>query len=221
LANSDFKIARARMLKTQIIARGVKDHNVINALNSVPRDVFVEEALAAKAYSDSPLPIGYRQTISQPYIVALMTESLELKKTDRVLEIGTGSGYQTAVLSMLSSWVYTVERIPNLMENAKKTLTSYNYLNISYNVANGAEGWKEFAPYDAIMVTAGSPPDIPKPLLQQLNEGGRMVIPAGERGNQLLLKITKNKKNYTQEILTGCRFVDLIGKHAWQDSITD
>lgn len=209
------------MVKTQIIARGVRDHNVLSALNSVPRDIFVEDALAAKAYSDFPLPIGYRQTISQPYIVALMTESLELKKTDRVLEVGTGSGYQTAILSMLVSWVYTVERIPNLMDNAKKILTSHNYLNISYKVANGAEGWKEFAPYDAIMVTAGAPPDIPKPLLHQLNEGGRMVIPAGERGNQLLLKITRNRKNYTQEILTGCRFVDLIGKHAWQDNITN
>ena len=206
------------MIRTQIVARGIKNDNVINALNSVPRDIFVEDALAEKAYSDFPLPIGHRQTISQPYIVALMTESIELKKTDRVLEIGTGSGYQTAILSMLASWVYTVERIPDLMESARKILTSYNYLNITYKVANGAEGWKEFAPYDAIMVTAGAPPEIPQPLLQQLNDGGRMVIPSGERGSQLLLKITKNGKNYTKEVLTGCRFVDLIGKHAWQDN---
>ena len=218
MADRDFKVARARMVKTQIIARGIENHNVINALNSVPRDIFVEDALADKAHGDFPLPIGHRQTISQPYIVALMTEAIDLKKTDRVLEVGTGSGYQTAILSMLASWVYTVERIPDLMENAKKILTSHNYLNISYKVTNGAEGWKEFAPYDAIMVTAGAPPDIPKPLLQQLNDGGRMVIPSGERGNQLLLKITKNRKTYTQEILAGCRFVDLIGKHAWQDN---
>ena len=206
------------MVKTQIIARGIKNHDVIDVLNSVPRDIFVEDALADKAYSDFPLPIGHRQTISQPYIVALMTESIELKKTDRVLEVGTGSGYQTAILSMLASWVYTVERIPDLMENAKRILTSYNYLNINYKVTNGAEGWKEFAPYDAIMVTAGAPPEIPKPLLQQLKDGGRMVIPSGDRGDQLLLKITKDGKNYTKEVLTGCRFVDLIGKHAWQDN---
>ena len=206
------------MVKTQIIARGVENQNIINALNSVPRDIFVEDALADKAYGDFPLPIGHRQTISQPYIVALMTEAIDLKKTDRVLEVGTGSGYQTAILSMLASWVYTVERIPDLMENAKKILTSHNYLNISYKVTNGAEGWKEFAPYDAIMVTAGAPPDIPKPLLQQLNDGGRMVIPSGERGSQLLLKITKNGKSYTQDILARCRFVDLIGKHAWHDN---
>jgi len=218
LTDRDFKVARTRMIRTQIVARGIKNDNVINALNSVPRDIFVEDALAEKAYSDFPLPIGHRQTISQPYIVALMTESIELKKTDRVLEIGTGSGYQTAILSMLASWVYTVERIPDLMESARKILTSYNYLNITYKVANGAEGWKEFAPYDAIMVTAGAPPEIPQPLLQQLNDGGRMVIPSGERGSQLLLKITKNGKNYTKEVLTGCRFVDLIGKHAWQDN---
>ena len=215
MAAKDFKVARARMIKTQIIDRGIRDHNVINALNLVPRDIFVEDALAAKAYSDFPLPIGHRQTISQPYMVALMTESLELKKTDRVLEVGTGSGYQTAVLSMLASWVYTVERIPYLTENAKKILTSNNYLNISYKIANGAEGWKEFAPYDAIIVTAGAPPEIPKPLLQQLKEGGRMIIPTGERKKQLLLKIIKNRKDYMQEVLTECSFVDLIGKHAW------
>ncbi|HAA83842.1 MAG TPA: protein-L-isoaspartate O-methyltransferase, partial [Thermodesulfobacterium commune] len=165
-----YRIAREKMVKSQIVARGIKDEKVIQAMLKVPRHLFVEEALRDQAYGDFPLPIGKGQTISQPYIVALMTEALELKGKERVLEVGTGSGYQTAILAEIALWVYTIERDPDLSEKAKKVLLSLGYKNISFKIGDGSLGWPEAAPFDAIIVTAASP-QIPQPLVDQLAEG--------------------------------------------------
>jgi len=204
------------MVKTQLIARGIKDPRVLAAMGGVPRHLFVEQALWSEAYNDHPLPIGHKQTISQPYIVALMTEALELKWNEIVLEIGTGSGYQTAVLAELSNKVYTIERIRPLMIGARNTLSELGYTNILFKAFDGTIGWVPHAPFDAILVTAGSP-QVPEPLLEQLSEGGRLVIPVGNRFSQELIKITrKDKDTYTRKQLGGCRFVDLIGVHGWK-----
>jgi protein-L-isoaspartate(D-aspartate) O-methyltransferase len=176
----------------------------------------VEEALVGEAYNDHPLPIGHKQTISQPYIVALMTEALELEGTEKVLEIGTGSGYQTAILAELSKAVYTVERIEPLLVKSKQLLRELGYTNIQFKVSDGTIGWEEFAPYDAIMVTAGAP-KIPQPLLDQLADGGRMVIPIGNRYSQDLIRVKRDKNRFLEKNLGGCRFVDLIGNHGWKD----
>ncbi|MBW1997809.1 MAG: protein-L-isoaspartate(D-aspartate) O-methyltransferase [Deltaproteobacteria bacterium] len=212
----DYRVARERMVKNQLIPRGIRDKRVLEAMRKVPRHLFVEEALRGEAYNDHPLPIGYKQTISQPYIVALMTEALELKGTEKTLEIGTGSGYQTAILAELSEEVYSVERIGPLMESAKKLLSKLGYTNIFFKAYDGTLGWKEFTPYDAIIVTAGAP-RIPEPLLEQMADGGRMVIPIGDRYSQELVKVVKQKDEYKQESLGGCRFVDLIGVHGWKE----
>lgn len=212
----DYRVARERMVKNQLVPRGIRDKNVLRAMGKIHRHLFVEEALAGEAYNDHPLPIGHKQTISQPYIVALMTQALQLSAKDRVLELGTGSGYQTAVLAEISRTVYTIERIRPLMENAKDVLDALGYTNILYKAFDGTLGWKEFAPYDAIMVTAGAP-SIPDPLLEQLADGGRMVIPIGNRFSQDLIKVTRIKKDYKQQNLGGCRFVDLIGVHGWHE----
>src|SRR4030042_436481 len=172
----DYDKARQRMVETQIIARGIKDPRVIEAMRKVPRHCFIEEALYSQAYSDYPLPIGEKQTISQPYIVALMTEALELKGTERVLEIGAGSGYQTAILAELAHRVYSVERINNLVIRARRTLDALGYRNVIIKFSDGTLGWKEEAPFDAIIVTAGAPV-IPPPLIHQPPRPGRRVIP--------------------------------------------
>jgi protein-L-isoaspartate(D-aspartate) O-methyltransferase len=182
----------------------------------VHRHLFVEEALADEAYNDHPLPIGHKQTISQPYMVALMTDALELTGKDTVLEIGTGSGYQTAILAELSKTVYTIERIEPLLRRSKRLLEELGYTNIRFKVSDGSQGWKEYAPYDAIMVTAGAP-KIPRPLLDQLSDGGRMVIPMGNRYSQNLMRVKKAKNRFIEENLGGCRFVDLIGTHGWNE----
>jgi len=212
----DYRLAREKMVKNQLIPRGIKDPGVLMAMGKVPRDRFVEEALAGEAYNDHPLPIGHKQTISQPYIVALMTEALELTGEEQTLEIGTGSGYQTAILAELSRKVFTVERIRALMIKARQTLHELGYNNILFKAFDGTLGWKEHEPYDAIIVTAGSP-KVPQPLLDQLADGGRMIIPVGDRYSQELIKVTNRKGNYIKENLGGCRFVDLVGVHGWQE----
>jgi protein-L-isoaspartate(D-aspartate) O-methyltransferase len=177
----------------------------------------VEEALRDRAYGDHALPIGEQQTISQPYMVALMTETLALKGSERVLEIGTGSGYQTAVLAELAAQVYSIERIAALAAKARPLLASLGYRNVTIKVFDGTYGWKEESPFDAILVTAGSP-EIPLPLTEQLKEGGRMVIPVGERTTQVLKKVTKTSAGIEVAELKGCVFVPLIGGHGWVDS---
>lgn len=212
----DYRLARERMVKNQLIPRGITDDRVLKAMSKVHRHLFVDEALAGEAYNDHPLPIGHKQTISQPYIVALMTQALELTGQEKTLEIGTGSGYQTAILAELSRMVYTIERIRPLMIKSKELLERLNYTNIRFKAFDGTLGWKEYAPYDAIMVTAGAP-KLPQPLLEQLADGGRMIIPIGNKYSQDLIKVTRIKNSYKQENLGGCRFVDLIGVHGWKD----
>jgi protein-L-isoaspartate(D-aspartate) O-methyltransferase len=212
----DYHLARKKMVETQLIPRGIKDHGVLLAMGKIPRDRFVDEAIVGEAYNDHPLPIGHKQTISQPYIVALMTEALELTGTENTLEIGTGSGYQTAILAELSAKVYTVERIRTLMVSARQTLHELGYNNILFKAFDGTLGWKEYSPYDAIIVTAGAP-KIPQPLLEQLADGGRLLIPVGNKYSQDLIKVTNKKGNYIKENLGGCRFVDLVGIHGWKE----
>jgi protein-L-isoaspartate(D-aspartate) O-methyltransferase len=215
IRNHDYRLAREKMVKTQLIPRGIKDPRVLKAMEEVRRDLFVEEALVGEAYNDHPLPIGHNQTISQPFIVALMTEALALNGDEKVLEIGTGSGYQTAILAKLADRVYTVERIRPLMVKARTLLADLNYQNILFKAFDGTLGWDEYAPYEAIIVTAGAP-TVPQPLLDQLAEGGRLVIPIGNRLSQELIKVTRKKGSYVQEDLGGCRFVDLVGVHGWK-----
>lgn len=211
-----YRLARERMVETQIKARGIKDERVLKAMLKVPRHLFVDEALRDQAYGDFPLPIGEGQTISQPYIVALMTEALELKGNERVLEIGTGSGYQTAILAELALWVYTIERFQALLERAKKVLKELGYKNISFKLDDGTLGWKEAAPFDAIIVTAASP-DIPPPLVEQLAEGGRMVIPIGDEFSQTLIKGVKKGGKLHTKALEPVRFVKLVGAYGFKE----
>ncbi|BBA70020.1 protein-L-isoaspartate(D-aspartate) O-methyltransferase [Geobacter sulfurreducens] len=211
----NFEIARKRMVESQIIARGVSDRRVIEAMLKVPRHVFVEEAMAAQAYSDTPLPIGEKQTISQPYMVALMTELLELKGKEKVLEIGTGSGYQAAILAVMADRVYTVERIRPLALRARKALDSLGLLNVNIKMSDGTVGWEDEAPFDAIIVTAGAP-DIPQQYIDQLKPGGRLVIPVGTQFEQVLVRVVKQEDGSVErEDITGCRFVKLVGKFGW------
>ncbi len=212
----DFGLARERMVKNQLIPRSIKDERVLEAMGKIPRHLFIEEALAGEAYNDHPVPIGEKQTISQPYIVALMTETLELKGDENTLEIGTGSGYQTAILAELSSRVYTVERIKSLLVNARKLLAELGYSNILFKAFDGTLGWNEYAPFDAIMVTAGAP-SLPGPLMDQLADNGRMIVPVGDRYSQELIKVIRKGNSLEQENLGGCRFVNLIGVHGWPD----
>jgi protein-L-isoaspartate(D-aspartate) O-methyltransferase len=212
----DYHLARERMVKEQLKSRGITDAGVLKAMGKIHRHQFVEEALRGQAYNDHPLPIGHKQTISQPYIVALMTQELELSGKERTLEIGTGSGYQTAILAELSKLVCTVERVKPLLEKAKVLLAELGYTNILFKAYDGTLGWQDYAPYQAIMVTAGAP-SLPEPLLNQLAEGGRLIIPIGNHFSQELLKITKTGSGYKEENLGGCRFVDLVGKHGWEE----
>jgi protein-L-isoaspartate(D-aspartate) O-methyltransferase len=211
----DYRLARERMVKNQLVPRGITDQGVLRVMEKIQRHLFVEEALSGEAYNDHPLPIGHKQTISQPYIVALMTQALELTGREKTLEIGTGSGYQTAILAELSEMVYTIERIRPLLEKSRELLEDMGYANIRFKAFDGTLGWQEHAPYDAIMVTAGAP-RIPKPLLDQLRDGGRMVIPIGNRYSQDLIKMTKRKDICREQNLGGCRFVDLVGVHGWK-----
>jgi protein-L-isoaspartate(D-aspartate) O-methyltransferase len=214
--NHDYRLAREKMVKKQLIPRGIRDEGVLQAMGKIHRHLFVEEALVGEAYNDHPLPIGHKQTISQPYIVALMTQALELTGQEKTLEIGTGSGYQAAILAELSEKVYTIERIMPLMAKARHLLNELGYTNILFKAFDGTIGWKEYSPFDAIMVTAGAP-QIPEPLVDQLADGGRMVVPVGDRFSQELIKVVKQKNQFKKESLGGCRFVDLIGAHGWKN----
>jgi protein-L-isoaspartate(D-aspartate) O-methyltransferase len=214
LNDDHFKIARQRMVETQIAARGIRDKRLLEAMAKVPRHLFVDEALWHQAYGDHPLPIGHGQTISQPYIVARMTQELGLKGDEKVLEIGTGSGYQTAILAELARSVFSVERIPALLQRARKVLDRLGYRNVWLKLDDGTWGWKEHAPYDAIMVTAGSP-TVPEPLLEQLADPGVMVVPVGDEYSQALTKVIKRDGHIETSFLEGVRFVKLIGDHGW------
>jgi protein-L-isoaspartate(D-aspartate) O-methyltransferase len=211
----DFPKARLRMVEEQIIGRGIRDPKVIAAMKKVPRHLFVEEALQSQAYSDHPLPIGEKQTISQPYMVALMTEALKLEGREKVLEIGTGSGYQTAILSELAAKVFSIERIRSLTIKARKLIYELGYLNAEIRFSDGTTGWEEESPFDAITVTAGAP-NIPQPFIDQLTMGGRLVIPVGDAYSQDLFRITKTEEGIKKEDLGGCRFVKLVGKYGWE-----
>jgi protein-L-isoaspartate(D-aspartate) O-methyltransferase len=210
----DFIKARERMVKEQIIARGIKDPRVIEAIQQVPRDLFVPEALAGQAYGDFALPIGEGQTISQPYMVAYMSEILELSGKERVLEVGTGTGYHTAVLCHLAERVYSVERIRSLLERARRILDRIQCRNVITRLSDGSYGWKEEAPFDAILATAGSP-SLPEPLMEQLKVGGTMVIPVGGWKVQRLMKVRRGSRGFSEENLMDCSFVALVGDYGW------
>lgn len=210
-----YQSLRESMVKNQMESRGIRDPKVLEAFKKVPRHEFVNESLIDQAYSDHPLPIGDQQTISQPYIVALMTEALQIGSDDRVLEIGTGSGYQAAILAELAYRVYTVERNRTLYEKARKTIEKLGYYNIICRYGDGTLGCKEEAPFDAIMVTAGAP-EIPGPLVDQLNIGGRMVIPVGSTTSQMMIKLYRDEQGIHETELGGCRFVKLIGQRGWK-----
>ena len=213
-----YKKPRMKMVETQIKDRGIRDVRVLRAIETIPRHLFVDEGLIEQAYYDSPLPIGEHQTISQPYIVALMTQALELKGRERVLEIGTGSAYQTAVLAYLSDRVFSVERIASLATSARKILDKLNFYNVAIRVGDGSYGWREEAPFDAIITTAAVP-EIPQYLVEQLAAGGRMVVPVGNRDVQTLYKLTRSAEDpqeIKKEDLGGCRFVSLIGESGWK-----
>jgi protein-L-isoaspartate(D-aspartate) O-methyltransferase len=217
MMRNEYSSQRQFMVDAQIIARGIRDERVIRAMLEVPRHLFIEEAFRPQAYDDNPLPIGEKQTISQPYIVALMTEALQLKGTEKVLEIGTGSGYQTAVLAQLAEQVYSIERIPGLAKRARKIFDTLKCTNIVVTISDGTLGWKEHAPYDGVIVTAAAPRP-PKALLDQLGKGGRLVIPVGDEFSQNLMVYTREDDGqFTTENKGGCRFVKLIGEQGWKD----
>ena len=210
----DFKAARARLIEH--LSSEIRDERVLAAMVRIPRERFVPPEEQDSAYEDIPLPLGLGQTISQPFIVALMTEVLELTGSEKVLEVGTGSGYQAAILAELARLVITVERLPALTEGAKRVLDSLGYTNVVVHLAEKTLGWPAEAPYDAIMVTAGAP-KVPVDLLAQLAIGGRLVIPVGSRYVQELYKVTKRRKKNIVQHLGGCRFVPLIDKNAWEE----
>ena len=213
-AVNDFAVRRRRMVQDQIAARGVKDQRLLAAMNDIPRHMFMDQSLWRRAYEDHPLPIGNGQTISQPYMVALMTDAMGLTGQEKVLEIGTGSGYQTAILAKLADWVFSIERLPELSRGAQRVLEQLKIFNVNLIVGDGTKGWPAEAPYDAIIVTAGAPVT-PRPLVEQLSEGGRLLVPVGDRGIQTLMRITRRGDRIIEEDLGGCRFVDLVGEHGW------
>ncbi len=213
---TDASITRDRMVST-LKSRGIEHRGVLEALRAIPRERFVEEALRGKAYSDAALPIGDKQTISQPWIVAKMSELAEPDSNGRVLEIGTGSGYQSAILAKLFEQVYTVERISTLSRRARGLLRELGLENVHFKIFDGSYGWSEFAPYRAIVVTAGSP-DLPTPFFEQLEEGGRLIIPLASTGGdevQTLFRIIKRDGRPVREEHGSCRFVPLVGKFGW------
>ena len=202
---------RKEMVEFQIRERGISDKRVLQAMESIERERFAPLSLGSQVYHDAPQPIGESQTISQPYIVALMTQALELKPEDIALEIGTGSGYQTALLGLIAREVYTVERLETLSQQAQKTLNELQYHNIRFKVGNGFDGWREFAPFDVIIVTC-APESIPHALEDQLADGGRMVIPVGESGYQTLYLVRRTEKGLTKEEIAAVRFVPMVDK---------
>lgn len=207
---------RLRMVRDQIEARGVEDRRVLDAMRDIPRHLFVPPEFQPAAYHDRPLPIGSGQTISQPYIVGLMTALLDVKQSDRVLEIGTGSGYQAAILSRLARTVVTVERLPEIAAKAKDLMRHLGIFNVNVVVEDGSLGYPPDAPYDRIMITAASP-DIPAPLIDQLADEGKLVAPVGSRDLQQLVRITKPGCRISRENFGGVVFVPLLGRHGWQE----
>jgi protein-L-isoaspartate(D-aspartate) O-methyltransferase len=212
-----FRRLREKMVTTQIEGRGIRDQRVLDAMRKVPRHLFVGEALQDQAYGDFPLPIGEGQTISQPFIVAEMTQALELSPEDRVLEIGTGSGYQTAILAELAERVFTIERVRRLFMTARRIFDELKYYNIIAKCSDGTLGWRDEAPFDAIIVTAGAP-KVAETLIDQLADHGRLVVPVGSEHSQMLMKIVKEDDEIHETNLGGCRFVKLIGSHGWQEA---
>jgi len=212
---SDEEHQAIAMVRTQLVGRGIEDPRVLDAMARVPRHLFVPQELRAHAYQDRALPIAEQQTISQPFIVALMAQALQLDGDERVLEIGTGSGYAAAVLSLLSAEVYTVERWPSLADAAERRLHDLGYTNVHVYVGDGTSGLREHAPFDGMIVSAAAP-WAPKPLREQLADGGRLVIPVGGRDEQLLLRLTRHGDEIRAERLSSVRFVPLIGAHAWE-----
>ena len=208
---------REEMVRNQIEARGIKAPKVLAAFRRVPRHLFVSEALRDQAYGDYPLPIGEQQTISQPYIVAEMTQALDLGENDRVLEIGTGSGYQAAILAQIVYRVYTIERKRTLYLQARTLFDKLHYHNIVMKYADGTKGWRDESPFDGIIVTAGAP-QIPDVLIDQMGEGGRLVVPVGNQHTQELIKIFRDDQNIRQINLGGCRFVKLVGEYGWKEA---
>lgn len=211
----DYSLEAEKMVQEQLVARGIRDQRVLNAFRAVPRNRFVDSSLADKAYGDYPLPIGENQTISQPYIVALMLEAMELRGPEKVLEIGTGSGYMTALLCLLAEWVYTIERVQSLADTARWRLRELGYNNAFIRVGDGTLGWEEESPFDAIVVSAGSP-EIPPPLMRQLVDGGRLIIPVGDQDSQILKKVVRNGESFEKCNLSGCIFVKLVGDYGWK-----
>jgi protein-L-isoaspartate(D-aspartate) O-methyltransferase len=214
---TEFSVLRRNMVEFQLAGRGIKDACVLGVFSVVPREKFVAAENAAEAYDDHPLPIGFGQTISQPYMVALMTECLRLEGKERVLEVGPGSGYQTAVLSKLAREVYTVERIETLSKSAAKVLAGLGHRNVHFRVGDGSLGWPEAAPFDRVLVTAGAP-GVPEPLFGQLVDGGLLVIPIGSESEQELIVVEKIGNRRVERHVCYCHFVKLIGKEGWQVS---
>jgi protein-L-isoaspartate(D-aspartate) O-methyltransferase len=211
---------RREQMARDLAARGIRHPGVLRAMREIPREHFVEEALRGKAYSDGPLPIGERQTISQPWIVAMMAELAEPDERGKVLEIGTGSGYHAAVLSRVFRLVYSVERIATLSRRARQTLRDLSIENVHLKIFDGSYGWSEFAPYDAVVVTA-SVPEIPTPLIDQLREGGRLVVPVasdGSRDEQILTCVVKTADGTRTETHGRCRFVPMLGRYGWSEA---
>ena len=211
----DYEAERRGMVEHQIRRRGIADPRVLAAMAEVPRERFVPSADADDAYGDHPLGIGCGQTISQPYMVGLMSESLRLRGEEKVLEIGAGSGYQAAILAKLCRQVYSVERVPALAERARQTLAELGCDNVEVVVGDGSLGWPEAAPYDRIIVTAAAP-KVADPWIEQLADGGRLVVPLGDRWGQMLTVVTKRGAKTKQESICGCVFVPLVGEHGWQ-----
>jgi protein-L-isoaspartate(D-aspartate) O-methyltransferase len=207
----DFGTERELMVRQQILARGVTDPRILTAMRKVPREAFVPERVRERSYRDEPLPIGYDQTISQPFIVAYMTEKLRLRRGDRVLEIGTGSGYQAAILAELVAQVYTIEIVAPLGKTAEATLRRLGYKNVQVKVGDGFQGWPEHAPFDAVIVTC-APEKVPQPLLEQTKEGGRIVIPVGQSNEQALYLLEKKEGRLQQQAILPVRFVPMTGE---------
>lgn len=212
----DYAILRKRMVEEQLIPRGIKNQRVLDAFYKVERHKFVPQELRSSSYGDFPVPIGEGQTISQPYIVALMSECLDLTGKEKVLEIGTGSGYQAAILAELAKEVYSVERFEVLSKRAEKVLKELGYLNIKVRVGDGTLGWPQESPFDRMMITAATP-KIPLPLVEQLKEEGKLVLPLGESFSQVLTVVEKKAGKLLSTAVCGCVFVPLVGKHAWQN----
>jgi len=211
----DFRKLRELMVETQLVPRGIKDKRVLDVMRKVPRHFFVDEFMQHKAYDDMALPIGEDQTISQPYMVAIMTELLRLNGDEKVLEVGTGSGYQAAVLAGLSREVFTIERVTVLAKRAEDKFQTLGYINLHVRIGDGTLGWPEESPFDRVLITAGTP-KIPQPVIEQLSDGGIIVAPVGDRFSQQLIILKKSKGALSEQLHTPCVFVPLIGKYGWK-----